>query len=145
MATAATAIYRATRAALFKAGIDYLDDAIMVALVGSGYAPSLDHIAWADVAAHEITGTGYTAGGQALANKSVTVAGDTTVFDAADTTWANLTATFRYAVLYAAVARDGVTNPLLGYILIDDTPADTVVAGVDWSIIWSADGVFSMD
>lgn len=145
MATAETHLYRSVRAALFKATVDLLADDIKVALVSSAYTPSLDHTQWADVSANEITGTGYTAGGQTLAGKTVATASDVTTFDATDVTWTGLTATMRYAVLYAAVTRDSLTNPLIGYVLLDNTPANVVVSGIDWTLTWSASGVLYLD
>lgn len=145
MATAETHLYRSVRAALLKSTIDFLSDDIMVALVGSAYTPSLDHAQWDDVSTHEITGAGYTAGGQSLAGKTVSTSGDIATFDAADTTWAGLTATMRYAVLYANVSRDGLTQPLIGYVLLDNTPADVAVTGIDWTLTWSDSGVLYLD
>lgn len=68
---------------------DYLSDDLRMALVGSAYTPNADtHDFWDDVSANEISGTGYSAGGQALASKTVTQ----TAANSWGTTWAAATA-----------------------------------------------------
>lgn len=53
--------------------IDFLSDDIRVALVTSSYTPSLAHDFWDDVVSNEVSGTGYTANGQALSSKALAV------------------------------------------------------------------------
>jgi len=91
------------------------------------------------------TGNGYTVGGEALANVSVTeVSGPAGKYDADDVTWSALTATFRSGLLYIDGTVDGVVDPLIAYILFDTTPADITVSGVDWTVQWSANGIFKV-
>lgn len=53
--------------------IDWLSDDIRMALLTSAYTPNLAaHDFFDDVVANEISGTGYTAGGVALASKTIT-------------------------------------------------------------------------
>lgn len=78
-------------------------DPINIMLLSDTYTPDIDvHESRADVLAHEASGTGYTAGGQALA--SITTIRDDTndriLWGADDPQWTNITITFRYAVLY---------------------------------------------
>lgn len=69
-------------------GTDFLSDTIKAALTTSAYTPNLDtHETFADVT-NEITGTGYTAGGVALASKTITY----TAADSWGTARANATA-----------------------------------------------------
>jgi hypothetical protein len=77
--------------------IDLDTDTIKVLLVTSAYTPDQDaHTKRSDVT-NEVSGTGYTAGGATLANKSVSA--DTTdnegVSDADDSTWGSSTITAR--------------------------------------------------
>jgi hypothetical protein len=51
-------------------------------------------------ATNEISGTGYTAGGQALDSPTVTLSGTTAFIDFADETWTNATITARGALIY---------------------------------------------
>ena len=53
-------------------------------------------------ATNEITGTGYTAGGETLTSVSPTTSGTTAYVDFADVTWANSTITANGALIYNA-------------------------------------------
>lgn len=121
---------------------DLSADDVRLALVGSGYTPDAGDSVWADISAQEVTGVNYNAGGKSLAGTSVVVSGSTGSFRADPVSFTGLNATFRYGILYAAVTRGGVTNPLICRILFDDTPSDVVVAGLDFMVSWHADGVF---
>jgi hypothetical protein len=111
---------------------------IMLALVLSTYTPSTAHTVWADVSADEAAnGDGYTTGGEALGSLSV----NSTRFDAADVTWSSLTKTFRYGVLYINDTVNAIVNPLIAYILFDDTPADISIGGGDFTVQWSNSGI----
>lgn len=57
----------------FSGNINWASDTIKMALV-TAYTPNLTtHVHWSDVSATEISGTGYSAGGVALATKTHTV------------------------------------------------------------------------
>jgi len=103
---------------VFSKKIDWVNDSIKVALLNDTYVPDQDtQEFFSDVVASEITGTGYTAGGMALANKSLTYDGatNTTKLDADDVVWANATLSARYAVFYDAQSGVNSTNPLIAY------------------------------
>ena len=51
-------------------------------------------------ATNEVTGTGYTAGGNTLTNVTPTLDGSTAITDFADTTWTTSTITARGAMIY---------------------------------------------
>jgi len=51
-------------------------------------------------ATNEVTGTGYTAGGNTLTNVTPTTSGTTAFTDFADTTWTSSTITARGALIY---------------------------------------------
>lgn len=115
--------------------IDDLVDAgnvVKLALVTSAYTPDTDestgHDTWADVSANEIAaGNGYTAGGQTLASKAKVAGTNAFAFDSADVVWTasggNIPA-HRYGVMYVDGSLWGLTDPLVGYFLSDDAPAD---------------------
>ena len=119
---------------------------LKVMLVDSGYTFNVAHSALADVSANEITGSGYTAGGAAVANLATSVIDgvdpDGAMFDADDVVWSNLTATFRRAILYVDATVGGVVKPVLLSYLLDDTPADVAVTGTDYKLTINADGLF---
>lgn len=82
--------------------VDLEADTIKIALLADTYTPNKDHNVLADVSAHQISGTGYTAGGATLANVAVSQddTNDRVKLDADDVVWSNSTLTARYAVIY---------------------------------------------
>lgn len=86
-----------------------------VALVGSGYNAVKSHSRFSDVT-NEVTGTGYTAGGQGT---TVTISKDNVAnrVDLAfsNVAWSNATVTARGAVIYFA-AGVANANPLVAYV-----------------------------
>jgi hypothetical protein len=144
MAVGAFTLYGAAKEGIAKATIDLDGETIRAMLLTSAYTPVVNtHALTSDLTGELPTADGYTAGGAALTGVTVTRSGGTVTFDAADVSWtasgAGLTA--RYLVLYA----DGATDRLIGYILLDDTPANVVVnAGTTLTIQWSASGIFTL-
>ena len=141
---ATAAAYNSLWAYLLNGTIDLDTDTIKCALVSSAYTPDATHDEWADVSANEITGTNYVAGGVALTGQAVTLDGAVAKFDADDAAWPGLTATFRRAVIYAAVTRNDKTNPLIAHVLLDSTDVDIVCTSVDYKVIWSASGIITL-
>jgi hypothetical protein len=95
--------------------IDFLTDTIKCALVTSSYTPNqTTHEWWSDVSANDVSGTGYTAGGAALASKTISASSLVTTLDAADPSWSSSTITARYAVFYKDTGTGG-TSPLIAY------------------------------
>lgn len=138
----ANAKYNAFKVALANGGVDLDTDTIKVMLVDSSYVPDIDlHADRADVTG-EVTGTGYTAGGQALTNPSVTQdnTNDTAVFDADDVTWGTSTITARGAVLYKSTGTAS-TDTLIAYF---DFGADESSNEGDFTITWNAGGILTL-
>lgn len=105
---------------------------IKVALVTSAYTPNIDstsgHSLWADVSANEIAnGFGYTTGGATVTTDVATAIASGFKYTSDNVIW---TATggsipaWRYAVMYVSGTLWGMTNPLIGYLIGDNTPAD---------------------
>jgi hypothetical protein len=121
--------------------VDWDSDTIKVALVSSSYTPNQDtHDYWDDVVANEISGTGYTAGGQALASKTITYdsASNVITLDAADTVWSNATVTARYAVIYDDAGATNSQKVLIGYL---DFGSDQSSTNAAFTITWDATGI----
>lgn len=104
---------------------------LRLALVTSSYTPNVTatgHSLWSEVSANEIAGgTGYTTGGAALTGVVAATAGnDGAKLSSGNASWTATTtiAAFRYAVMYYLGTLWGMTNPLIGYVLLDTTPAD---------------------
>lgn len=121
--------------------VDFDSDTIKVALVGSAYTPNQDaHDYWDDVAANEVTGTGYTAGGVTLAGKTATYdsASNVVVLDANDAVWANSTITARYAVIYDDSGATPAQKALIGYV---DFGSDQSSTNGNFTVTWDATGI----
>lgn len=124
--------------------IDWDSDTIKVALLNNSYNPDQDaHDYFDDVVAAEVTGTGYTAGGYTLSNKTNTYdpAVNVVILDADDVTWASSTITARYAVVYDATPGTAATNPLIGYV---DFGADQSSSNGNFTITWDSTGIVRM-
>lgn len=135
-------LYNSAKANLMNGSIDLDTDTIKVMLCTSSYTPNIDtHEDRADVT-NEITGTGYTAGGETLANTSVSV--DTTddegVFDADDVTWSTATITARYAVVYKSTGVSA-NDLLIAYI---DFGSDQSSSASNFTLQWNAEGIVNI-
>jgi hypothetical protein len=125
----------------FNKEIDWDSDTIKVALLTNAYTPNQDaHDYFDDVVTHQVTGTGYTSGGNTLANKTNTYnsATNVIVLDADDTTWASSTITARYAVIYDATPATDATRPLIGYV---DFGSDQSSSNGNFTITWDSTGI----
>ena len=121
--------------------VDWDSDTIKVALLTSSYTPNQDtHDYYDDVSGSEVSGTGYTAGGQTLGSKTVTYdsANNVIVLDAADTTWSSSTITARYAVIYNDSGATAATKALIGYV---DFSSDQSSTNGNFTITWDATGI----
>lgn len=135
----ASGVYNRFKAGVMKKSYDMINDDIKVALLANTYTFNSDHNVFADVSTHEISGTGYTAGGVSLTNKTVTQndTSDKGVFDADDVTWTNATITARYAVIY----NNTLTNKdLVGVV---DFGGDVSVTNGNLTIQWNANGILT--
>lgn len=139
----ADVIYNSFKAKIMDGSIDLDTDTIKVMLVTSTYVANQDTHDFKDDITNEVSGTGYTAGGAALAGKAVTA--DNTdnegVFDANDVTWPSSTITARAAVLYKDTGV-AATSPIIAYI---DFLADKTSSNGDFTIAWNAEGIINLN
>lgn len=93
-------------------------DSLKAMLLTSTYAPNQDTHRYKSDLTNEITGTGYTAGGQALTSVAVTYDGasNTWKLTSANPAWASSTLTARYLVYYDATPATDATRPLIAYV-----------------------------
>lgn len=135
-------IYNKYKKEALNGTINLVSDTIKVALFSSAYTPNIDtDVFFDDISANEITGTLYTAGGEVIANKTVTQ-DDTDnegAFDADDVVWADATITARYAVIYKSTG-DASTSPLISYL---DFGGEKSSLNKDFSIQWSVEGILN--
>lgn len=139
----ADVIYNSFKKKIMDGSIDLDTDTIKVALVTSTYTPDQDVHDFFDDITNEVSGTGYTAGGASLANKTVTA--DNTdnegVFDADDVSWTTATITARAAIVYKSTGTAS-TSPLICYI---DFGADKVSTAGTFTISWNAEGILNLN
>ncbi len=118
---------------------------LKVALVDAGYTPDQNLHDFFDDITNEVTGTGYTAGGNAAASPTYTLSGVGLItFDASDpATWAQDAAGFstaRRAILYYDTGTAS-TSRLVAYS--DDFGADRGNVSGDFSIAFDAAGIYT--
>lgn len=121
--------------------VDWVGDTIKVTLHTATYTPNQDTDDYFNDATNELAGgTGYTAGGETLASKTLTydTASNTVRLDAADVTWTfSASKTFRYAVIRKDTGV-ATTSVLMGYV---DFGSDQTTSGT-FTLQWDAtDGV----
>ena len=139
----ANLIYNSFKRDQMNGSIDLDTDTIKMMLVTSTYSPNQDtHTKRSDVT-NEVVGTGYTAGGVTLANKTVTVdnTGNTGVFDADNITIATATITARGAVLYKSRGGASTADELIAYL---DSGSDISSTAGNFVITFSASGILTL-
>lgn len=77
---------------------------------------SLDATTTAYTATNEVSGTGYTAGGEALTNVTPTSSGTTAFTDFEDVTWSSATITARGALIYNDTAAGDPSVVVLDFV-----------------------------
>ncbi len=124
-------------AGAYTTKINYMADTIKAMLVTASYTPDLDAHDFINDVTNEVVGTGYSAGGLTLTNKTLTVTGATNTikFDADDLAWAGASISAAYCVIYD----DTATNkPLLW--LVDLGGTQTVV-NTTFTVAFSVNGI----
>lgn len=126
--------------AAFNKEIDWLDDVIKVMLTTSAYTPDQDVHDYKDDVTNEVSGTGYTATGATLANKTITYTGGTNKvkLDADDASWGSSTITARTAVVYDSSPGSDATRPLICY---QQSDADVSSSSGTFTVQWHTDGI----
>ena len=135
-------IYNELKKSLLNGDVDWDSDTIKGALVTSDYSPNQANQDNFDDVTNEITGTGYTAGGKNLSNKTVTTNNaNQGVADADDLSWSAATFTARGVVLYKDTGTPS-TSKLIAYI---DFGQDKEVDAGDFVVQWNASGILTLE
>lgn len=123
--------------------IDLDTDTLKVMLCTSSYTPNQDTHRYKSDVTNEVTGTNYTAGGQALTGVTVNYNASTNVFmlDANDPSWPSSTITARFAVFYDSSPASDATRPLIAYW---DFGEDIISASGAFTLTISASGIITM-
>lgn len=122
--------------------IDWEDDTIMVSLHTTEFIPDQDADEFQDDLSYESSATGYTAGGNEIANTTLNYTGgtNTLMYDGNNVVWTITgTITFQYAVIYDATPGNAGTNPLIGFI---DFGSEQTVTDGTLTFNFSTDGIF---
>jgi len=138
----ASGTYNQFKTELMNGTYQLASDTIKAALLDSSHTFDADNVGWASVSANEISGTGYTTGGETLT--STTTSQDDTddegVFDAADVSWDSATFSASHAVLYD----DTTTSPADALICSIDFGGSQSVAGGTFTIQWATEGIINI-
>ena len=109
-------------------------DTMKMALYTS--SATLDATTTAYSATNETSGTGYSAGGQALTNVDPATSGTTAYTDFADETWSTASITARGALIYNSTPNTtsiSVTNPA---VVVLDFGADKTSTAGDFTVVF---------
>ena len=129
--------FNSAKSAILGDGVNLVNDTIKV-LLTTGYTPVATHVYRTDIGSTEITGTNYTAGGQALVSRSVVTDNTNNLgyFTASAVTWANTTLSATGAIIYKDTGVSS-TSPIIAYI---DFGGTKTTSASDFVIQWSATG-----
>lgn len=124
--------------------IDLDTDDFYIMLLADTYTYSGAHDFRNDVEGDEISGTGYTSGGQQLTSvtwSSTAGSPGYTTFDAADPSWASSTITARYAVIYKNRGGASSADEL---VLVYDFGKNESSSGTEFKITFPSNGIFRL-
>lgn len=112
---------------------------IKMAFLDSGYTPDVAHTTWADASAHEAASTPV----MTLAT-SVEAEGGVISWKAANVITPEMSATFRYGVIFQDTEETPADNLLLAWILFDSQSGgqDITLVNMAFRFNWHTDGVF---
>lgn len=133
----ASLVYNAAVRAILVGSIDFDTDSFKAMLVTSSYTPDKDAHDFRNDVTNEVSGTGYTAGGQAV---TATVAAVDTTNDRVDVTFGNLTwstasFTARGLVIYKARGGASSADEIIAYV---DFGSDKTASGGDFDVTFSS-------
>ena len=128
----ASHVYDQFFVSLAEKRVNLTSDALKLMLTTSAYVPNQGTDKFQSAVTNEVSGTGYTAGGIALAGASLTVSGGVVTFTVSTADYGILTVSgIRIAVCYDSTPGSAATNPLIWYW---DIGADQSPAGIDFQI-----------
>jgi hypothetical protein len=118
------------------------ETAVKVLMVTDTEAPNFDTHDFRNDIVAEVTGTGYTLGGNVITSTTLTLASTVLTFDAADTSWAASTISNAMAAVGYFNVGTSATDPLVW--LSDFVTAASSSAGT-FTVQWAAAGIFTLD
>jgi hypothetical protein len=130
-APSAITLYNTFKEYLGDGTFDMNTNSFVVQLHTSTYTPALTHSVLADLTNEVANGNGYTTGGFALTTPTFTQTSGTAAWKTGNNpSWTGATAGFvaRYAIFRANGTLNARVSPLIGYMILDSTPADVSIA-----------------
>lgn len=130
MAAGTFTFYQSFREWMAEGTFDLNSDAFKISLHASTYTPSVSaHTVYADLTNELATANGYTNGGATLTSVTWIRSAGTVTFSAAATVWtaSGGSITSRTAVVRKSGTANTRVDALVGYFLLDSTPADVTV------------------
>jgi len=129
--------------------MDIDTDTIKVALLDNNHSFTATNTAFADVSANEIAGSnGYTSGGQAIANATITESSGTANFDHDDVVWtaSGGSITAYNAVYYDDTMATGSGDPVTDGLILDISFGEEKSAGdgTEFKLVPAVDGVWDV-
>lgn len=131
--------------------LDLNSNVFKLTLHTSAYTPSAEtHTIFSHTAGELANANGYTTGGKSLANIDLSSTGGTTKWAADNVVWTATGGSLvaRYAVLWASGTLNGIVNPLVAFITLNDqdgTPTDvTVTDGNTLTVQWNTGGILTL-
>jgi hypothetical protein len=118
--------------------IDWVTDNVVVSLHTAAYTPDQDAHDFFNDVTNELSGGNYAR--QTLGTKTVNLdtSTNTVSLRAADSTFANLTGTFRYAVIWVDTAGASSTDPLIAFVDLGAQSVSATNFVLDWN---NTDGI----
>ena len=132
----ASGIYNRFKANLMNKIVDLEADTIKTMLLTATHSFTAANNVKGDIVANEISGTGYTTGGETLAGKAVTQAA-TTKWDATDESWTSASFTAAHAVIYDSTVSDNLIASI-------DFGGNQTVSSGTFTIQWDANGIITL-
>ena len=132
-------VYGQCLVSAYNKEIDWDSDTIKVMLCTSSYTPNQNTHRYKSSVTNEVSGTGYTAGGQTVTTSTPTMTSLTFTLPGNNVSWTTSTITARYAVCYDSTGTDS-TSPLIAYW---DFGADVASSAGTFTLTINASGIVS--
>lgn len=137
-------VYNSAKLSFGKGELAWVSDTVSVSLHDNTFSVDVDGDTYfSDISSSEISGGGYTSGGEDLGSKTATQddTNDRAKFDGADIQITSFTNTFRYVVVRQDTGTDSTSRLITAY----DIGADKTISNGIYDITWPASGVFTLN
>lgn len=118
------------------------ETAVKVLMCTDTEAPNFDTHDFRNDIVAEVSGTGYTTGGNVITSTALTLSSTVLTYDAADTSWSSSTIANAMAAVGYFNVGTAATDPLVW--LSDFVTAASSSSGT-FTVQWSASGIFTLD